>query len=51
MFAKKTISEAFMKARRASGLTWNGTAPSFHEIRSLAARLYTEEALLNNLTV
>lgn len=43
MFAKKTISEAFMKARRASGLTWNGTAPSFHEIRSLAARLYTEE--------
>ncbi|MGL9751466.1 MAG: phage integrase Arm DNA-binding domain-containing protein [Symbiopectobacterium sp.] len=43
MFARKTISEAFMKARCASGLTWNGTAPSFHEIRSLAARLYTEE--------
>lgn len=43
MFAKRTISEAFMKARRASGLTWEDTAPSFHEIRSLAARLYTEE--------
>ncbi|MGL9724566.1 tyrosine-type recombinase/integrase [Sodalis sp. (in: enterobacteria)] len=43
MFAKKTISVAFMKARRASGLTWDDTAPSFHEIRSLAARLYTEE--------
>ncbi|WP_236851479.1 tyrosine-type recombinase/integrase [Candidatus Sodalis pierantonius] len=43
MFAKRTISEAFMKARRASGLTWEDTAPYFHEIRSLAARLYTEE--------
>ncbi|MFT4465915.1 MAG: tyrosine-type recombinase/integrase [Sodalis sp. (in: enterobacteria)] len=32
-----------MEARRASGLTWDDTAPSFHEIISLAARLYTEE--------
>lgn len=42
-FAAKTISAAFLKARRVSGLTWQGDPPSFHEIRSLAARLYTDE--------
>ncbi|MGL9724385.1 tyrosine-type recombinase/integrase [Sodalis sp. (in: enterobacteria)] len=41
--ARRTLSEAFMKARRESGLKWESTAPSFHEIRSLSARLYTEE--------
>lgn len=43
VLAKRTLSEAFMKARRESGLKWEGTAPSFHEIRSLSARLHTEE--------
>ncbi|MGL9721030.1 phage integrase Arm DNA-binding domain-containing protein [Symbiopectobacterium sp.] len=42
-FSQDTISRAFLKARRLSGLTWQGKAPSFHEIRSLAARLYTDE--------
>ncbi|WP_308822396.1 tyrosine-type recombinase/integrase [Sodalis praecaptivus] len=43
VLAKKTLSEAFMKARRESGLEWEGKPPSFHEIRSLSARLHTEE--------
>lgn len=42
-FEQDTISKAFRKARRLSGLTWQDKAPSFHEIRSLAARLYTDE--------
>uniref|UniRef100_A0A6V7KHK9 Tyr recombinase domain-containing protein n=1 Tax=Bracon brevicornis TaxID=1563983 RepID=A0A6V7KHK9_9HYME len=42
-FSQDTISRLFLKARRLSGLTWQGKAPSFHEIRSLAARLYTDE--------
>ncbi|WP_051419891.1 phage integrase Arm DNA-binding domain-containing protein [Candidatus Sodalis pierantonius] len=41
-FEQDTISKAFRKARRLSGLTWQDKAPSFHEIRSLAARLYTD---------
>ncbi|WP_440867609.1 tyrosine-type recombinase/integrase [Symbiopectobacterium purcellii] len=42
-FAAKTISAAFLKARRISGLIWERKPPSFHEIRSLSARLYTDE--------
>lgn len=42
-FAAKTISAAFREARKASGLTWKRNPPSFHEIRSLSARLYTDE--------
>lgn len=38
-----TITKAFAKARDASGLTWAGTPPTYHENRSLAARLYTDE--------
>ena len=37
------MTNAFAKARTATGLTWDGSPPSFHEIRSLAARIYTEE--------
>ena len=37
------LSRAFLKSRAASKLKWEGTAPSFHEIRSLSARLYKEE--------
>jgi len=37
------LSRAFLKSRSASKLKWEGTAPSFHEIRSLSARLYKEE--------
>ncbi|MGX8939594.1 phage integrase Arm DNA-binding domain-containing protein [Symbiopectobacterium sp. Eva_TO] len=42
-FAAKTISSAFREARKASGLIWERNPPSFHEIRSLSARLYTDE--------
>uniref|UniRef100_A0A1A9WSH7 Tyr recombinase domain-containing protein n=1 Tax=Glossina brevipalpis TaxID=37001 RepID=A0A1A9WSH7_9MUSC len=42
-FSAKTLSAGFRKARKASGLTWERNPPPFHEIRSLAARLYTDE--------
>ncbi|MGL9722007.1 phage integrase Arm DNA-binding domain-containing protein [Symbiopectobacterium sp.] len=42
-FAAKTVSTAFLKARRISGLIWERNPPSFYEIRSLSARLYTDE--------
>ncbi|MGL9723946.1 phage integrase Arm DNA-binding domain-containing protein [Sodalis sp. (in: enterobacteria)] len=42
-FSAKTLSTGFRKAREASGLTWERDPPPFHEIRSLAARLYTDE--------
>ncbi|MFS1539830.1 MAG: tyrosine-type recombinase/integrase, partial [Candidatus Phlomobacter fragariae] len=37
------ISKGFAKFRYKSKLTWEGNPPSFHEIRSLSARLYTEK--------
>lgn len=37
-----TISRAFAKARDSTGIKWEGEPPSFHEIRSLAARLYAK---------
>ncbi|MFS1564230.1 MAG: tyrosine-type recombinase/integrase [Candidatus Arsenophonus phytopathogenicus] len=37
------ISRGFKKLRNKTDLTWEGTSPSFHEIRSLSARLYTEK--------
>ncbi|WP_412179170.1 tyrosine-type recombinase/integrase [Yersinia pseudotuberculosis] len=40
--AERTMTEGFMNARLKSGLQWKGTPPSFHEIRSLSARLYTD---------
>ncbi|CNL04391.1 tyrosine-type recombinase/integrase [Yersinia aldovae] len=40
--AERTMTEGFMNARILSGLQWDGTPPSFHEIRSLSARLYTD---------
>lgn len=36
------ISKTFAKFRDKSELKWEGNPPSFHEIRSLSARLYTE---------
>jgi integrase len=33
----------FAEARDQSGLTWASDPPTFHEIRSLAARLYAKE--------
>ncbi|MBI4204919.1 MAG: phage integrase Arm DNA-binding domain-containing protein [Betaproteobacteria bacterium] len=39
-----TIAKAFAKARDASGLKWPGkNPPSFHELRSLAERLYKDQ--------
>lgn len=39
-----TVAKAFAKARDASGLKWPGkNPPSFHELRSLAERLYHEQ--------
>ncbi|PPC63823.1 integrase [Pantoea sp. ICBG 1758] len=37
------LSRAFLKSRTNAKLKWEGTPPSFHEIRSLSARLYKEE--------
>lgn len=38
-----TISRAFLRARISSGLTFEGEPPTFHELRSLAARLYEKQ--------
>lgn len=38
-----TISQWFAEARDKTGRTWEGAPPSFHELRSLAARLYTAQ--------
>lgn len=37
-----TLSKGFSTARDKTDLRWPGTEPSLHEIRSLAARLYTD---------
>lgn len=37
------ISGQFAKIRDISGLSWDGNPPSFHELRSLSARLHTAE--------
>lgn len=40
------ITTTFKKARIRSGITWmEGTAPTFHEQRSLSERLYREQGL------
>ncbi|MFZ5231516.1 tyrosine-type recombinase/integrase [Enterobacter bugandensis] len=39
-----TISRYFMRARKASGLVFDGDPPTFHELRSLSARLYEKQA-------
>lgn len=42
----KTLTSTFKKARDKSGLTWEeGTAPTFHEQRSLSERLYREQGI------
>lgn len=40
-----SLTRAFARARKASKITWEEgkTAPTFHELRSLAARLYSEQ--------
>ncbi|EPY9203241.1 site-specific integrase [Morganella morganii] len=40
---KQLARNYFQQAREKTGLSWEGTPPSFHEIRSLSARLYSEE--------
>lgn len=42
---KDSLTRAFLKARTAAKITWETgkTAPTFHELRSLAARLYSEQ--------
>lgn len=40
--AVETISRGFTKARDDSGIKWDGSPPSFHELRSLSARLYAD---------
>lgn len=42
---KDTISRGFARVREASGLTWEGKPPTFHEIRSLSGRLYKTQGL------
>lgn len=43
MLSVETISRAFSKARDATGIKWEGDPPSFHELRSLSARLHATE--------
>jgi len=38
----RTISAKFSEARTLTGITWQGTPPSFHELRSLSARLHAK---------
>lgn len=38
-----TISRYFMRARKASGLSFSGEPPTFHELRSLSARIYEKQ--------
>ncbi|ECD9419392.1 tyrosine-type recombinase/integrase [Salmonella enterica subsp. salamae] len=38
-----TVSRYFIQARKAYELTFNAEPPTFHEIRSLAARLYARQ--------
>nr|WP_281726412.1 tyrosine-type recombinase/integrase [Hafnia alvei] len=38
-----TMARGFAKARELSVIQWEKEPPSFHELRSLSARLYTEE--------
>lgn len=40
---QNTVSRGFQWARERSGLTWDGPPPTFHEIRSLAGRLYKDQ--------
>lgn len=41
-----SLTSTFKKARNKSGLTWDtGTAPTFHEQRSLSERLYREQGV------
>lgn len=42
---KDTLSRRFADARKLSGLSWEGDPPTFHEMRSLAGRLYKKEGL------
>ncbi|HGJ5899562.1 tyrosine-type recombinase/integrase, partial [Arsenophonus apicola] len=42
-FSLEKISKNFAKLRDKTQLSWEGLPPSFHEIRSLSARLYTEK--------
>ncbi|WP_211103492.1 phage integrase Arm DNA-binding domain-containing protein [Azospirillum sp. TSA2s] len=39
----QTVTAAFAAARDKTGRSWSGNPPSFHEIRSLAARLYHDQ--------
>lgn len=43
--SKQKVSEAFARARRKTGLSWQGTPPTFHEQRSLAERLYSKQGI------
>lgn len=43
----QSITGAFAEARDRTGITWpeGKTPPTFHEIRSLSARLYDEQGI------
>jgi len=40
-----TISRSFKRARDDTKIVWNGSPATFHEIRSLAERLYREQSI------
>ncbi|MEM8324864.1 tyrosine-type recombinase/integrase [Morganella morganii] len=41
--SEQVVRKHFQSSRNSIGIQWDGTPPSFHEIRSLSARLYAEE--------
>ena len=44
--SSNTLTSTFKKARDKSGINWEaGTAPTFHEQRSLSERLYREQGI------
>ncbi|HCM62067.1 MAG TPA: integrase [Morganella sp. (in: Bacteria)] len=41
--SEQMVRKYFLSARESTGLEWEGSPPSFHEIRSLSARMHTKE--------
>ena len=43
LLSSGTVSRYFMRARKASGLSFGDSPPTFHELRSLSAREYEKQ--------
>jgi len=42
---RHSVSKGFLQARRRTDLTWERNLPAYHEIRSLAGRLYNDQGI------